>query len=70
MANYKLRSQFNFGDYKGYKVKDVIKLREGRKFIHWLHNSRYNVKFTDEVFDEMQNILMQGCKDGANDSEQ
>lgn len=50
MANYKLKTSIKRGEFKGLKVKDLVKTEEGKKYLMVLHNSKkYNVKMTDEV---------------------
>ena len=54
MATFKLKSQFGFGLFKGKKVSEVIKSQKGIDYINWLHASKYNVKFDNEVFNEVK----------------
>jgi len=46
MAWFNDKSQFNFGKYKTRKVSEV----SDANYIKWLHESDYNVYFTEEVF--------------------
>ena len=56
MANYKLRTQFNYGKYKGQRVSEVLLTEKGRMYLAWLHNSDKNVKLTDEVKSKMREL--------------
>jgi hypothetical protein len=56
MANLKLKSQFNFGKYKGFKIKEVIDRYGDEQYFNWLHESHYNIKFTQEVFDYIDEL--------------
>lgn len=56
MANYKLKTQLSYGKYKRHKVYEIIQSLNGRIYLKWLHNSDKNVKLTDEVILEIQNI--------------
>lgn len=49
MAWFNNESQFNFGRYNGKKVKEVSDSR----YIKWLHESHYNIYFTEEVFQRL-----------------
>jgi len=49
MANYKLKTQFNYGKHKGQKVSQVLENENGRRYLCWLHNSDKNVKLTEDV---------------------
>lgn len=50
MANYKLNTQINRGEFKGKKVHELLKTNEGKQYLLLLHNSKkYNVILTKEI---------------------
>lgn len=48
-------SQLNFGKYKNKKVSEI---NDG-EYIKWLHESKYNIFFTEEVFKRL-NVKHEG----------
>jgi len=49
MAYYNENSQFSFGKYKGKKVSEV----NDAEYIVFIHESKYNIYFTEEVFNRL-----------------
>lgn len=50
MALYKLKTQLNYGEFKGRKIKDIINDPNAIKYLLALHFSkRYNVKLDEEI---------------------
>ena len=49
MAWFDGDSVFSFGKHKGKKVKEV----DDSNYIHWLHHSKLNVYFVQDVFDRL-----------------